>query len=63
MAFLGAPILGDGKYGNIKANKRYGIFRQQLCAYSLEFDVDVDSMLSYLNGKVFKSAQTGIMWR
>lgn len=35
LAYLGYPILGDGKYGKISVNKRMGIFHQQLCAYSL----------------------------
>lgn len=50
LAHVGAPILGDGKYGNIALNKRYGIFRQMLCAYSLEFDFPDNSPLNYLNG-------------
>lgn len=59
LAFLGAPILGDGKYGNVSVNKRCGIFRQQLCAYSLEFDTEKDSLLGYLIGKTFNSPETG----
>lgn len=59
LAFLGVPVLGDRKYGNISANKRYGIFRQQLCAYSLEFDIEEDSPLGYLNGKKVISPKTG----
>lgn len=51
LAHLGAPLLGDGKYGNISKNKRYGVFRQQLCAYALEFAFPADSPLSYLNEK------------
>ena len=49
MAHIGAPVLGDGKYGNIAANKRYGVFRQALCAYSLLFDLPEESQFSYLN--------------
>ncbi len=49
LSHIGAPILGDGKYGNISLNKRYGIFRQMLCAYSLEFDFPNYSKLNYLN--------------
>ena len=51
LAHLGAPLLGDGKYGDIRSNKRYGVFRQQLCAYALEFSLPEDSPLVYLNGK------------
>ena len=49
LAHIGANILGDGKYGNINANKRYGVFRQALCAYSLQFDLPENSPFSYLN--------------
>ena len=49
LAHLGAPLLGDGKYGDIRANKRYGVFRQQLCAYALEFSLPETSPLAYLN--------------
>ena len=49
MAYIGAPVLGDGKYGNIAANKRYGIFRQALCAYELRFDLPEESAFSYIN--------------
>ena len=49
MTHIGAPVLGDGKYGNIAANKRYGVFRQALCAYSLLFDLPEESQFSYLN--------------
>lgn len=49
LAHIGAPVLGDGKYGNTTANKRYGIFRQALCAYRLKFDMPQNSALNYLN--------------
>lgn len=51
LAHIGTPVLGDGKYGNIAANKRHGVFRQQLCACALEFGFPEDSILGYLNGK------------
>ena len=51
LAHLGAPLLGDGKYGDIRANKRYGAFRQQLCAYALEFGLPESSPLAYLNSR------------
>ena len=49
MAHIGAPLLGDGKYGNIAANKRYGVYRQLLCACGLSFSMPDDSPLAYLN--------------
>ena len=58
MSFLGAPLLGDGKYGRVKTNKQYKVFRQQLCAYKLTFAFEGDSVLSYLNGKSFTAPRT-----
>lgn len=49
LAHIGANILGDGKYGNVSANKRRSVFRQALCAYSLKFDLPEESPFSYLN--------------
>ncbi|MCR4638765.1 RluA family pseudouridine synthase [Ruminococcus sp.] len=49
LAHIGAPILGDGKYGNTAVNKRYGVFRQALCAYKLSFELPAESAVSYLN--------------
>ena len=59
LAYLGYPILGDGKYGSVTVNKRMGIFHQQLCAYSLEFKLNSGGILNYLNGKIFKVPDTG----
>ncbi len=59
LAFLGRPIIGDGKYGDYKANKQYGAKVQRLCASELRFNLDGD--LSYLNDiklKVEPSWQT-----
>ena len=58
LAYLGYPILGDGKYGSVTVNKRMGIFHQQLCAYSLEFKLNSGGILDYLNGKIFKVPDT-----
>lgn len=49
LAHIGAPVLGDGKYGISASNKRFGIFRQALCAYSLRFELPPDSEFSYLD--------------
>lgn len=49
LAHIGCPVLGDGKYGNIAVNKRYAVFRQELCAYRLEFDFPETSPLHYLS--------------
>lgn len=55
LAHAGAPVLGDGKYGNIAANKRYGEYRQALCAYSLRFSLPESSPLRYLNDVTIKA--------
>lgn len=61
LAFLGAPVLGDGKYGNVAVNKRNAVFHQQLCAYSLGFTAKKGSLLEYLDGKKFTSPETGFI--
>ncbi|MEA4911474.1 MAG: RluA family pseudouridine synthase [Oscillospiraceae bacterium] len=55
LTFLGAPILGDLKYGNATMNKKYGLSRQALAACSLEFALpaDYDGGLTYLAGRRF----------
>lgn len=37
LAFLGHPILGDGKYGNNEINKKFGVKRQKLACFRLKF--------------------------
>ncbi len=49
LAHIGCPVLGDGKYGDISANKRHGVFTQALCACSLKFRFGENSPLKYLN--------------
>lgn len=38
LAFLGYPIIGDGKYGREDVNKKFNQSKQKLCCYSLKFD-------------------------
>ena len=55
MADLGCPLLGDGKYGDGKANRRYGETRQALYSYRLCFDFTTDAgILNYLRGRSFQ---------
>lgn len=57
MAYIGHPLLGDGKYGRNDDNRRYGVKYQALCAYHLSFDFKSDKgVLNYLNGKSFSVA-------
>ena len=52
LAFLGAPVLGDIKYGNRKWNEKAGLKTQALCAVQLTFgDIPQENSLHYLGGK------------
>ncbi|OJU08669.1 MAG: RNA pseudouridine synthase [Clostridiales bacterium 43-6] len=54
LAFVGHPLLGDGKYGKLKADKQRGFYHQALYSYKLRFQFVTDSgSLSYLNNKEF----------
>lgn len=50
LAYMGYPIIGDGKYGKNEINKLFGKKSQMLCSYSLKFNFKTDSgILNYLN--------------
>lgn len=52
LAYIGYPIIGDGKYGDREINKRFGYKYQQLCSCSLKFCFKADAgILNYLNNK------------
>ena len=52
LAYVGYPIIGDGKYGKNEINKRFGKKYQMLCSYKLKFNFKSESgRLSYLSGK------------
>ncbi|MBE7090229.1 MAG: RluA family pseudouridine synthase [Clostridiales bacterium] len=53
LAHVGHFIIGDGKYGDDRINKRLGVKEQQLTAYSLTLSFDDKSPLAYLNKKTF----------
>lgn len=54
MASIGHPLLGDGKYGRLAADKKLGFNRQALYSYRLEFCFKTDAgILNYLNGQSF----------
>ncbi len=54
MAYIGCPLLGDGKYSENKEDKKLGFHHQALYSYKLTFDFKDESSLSYLNGKTFE---------
>jgi len=58
MAHLGHPLLGDGKYGVEKVNRRFGEKMQLLYSYSLRFTFTGESgSLAYLDGKLVTAPQ------
>ena len=61
MAHIGHPLLGDGKYGINRDEKRRGFKYQALYAYKLKFLADEeDNILSYLTDKSFMLDKKGI---
>ena len=56
MAHAGWPLLGDGKYGSERQNRRYDeTGGQALCSYCLRFDFPTDAgALNYLRGREFR---------
>ena len=61
LAHIGHPLVGDGKYGVNRDDKRDGYKYQALYAYRLRFDFDADSgALGYLKGKEVKLSRDDI---
>ena len=55
LAYIGYPIIGDGKYGINEINKKFNEKSQFLYSYILKFNFKTDSgILNYLNGKLIK---------
>ena len=55
MAHIGHPIIGDGKYGVNKINKKFNAKTQELYSYILKFNFREDSgILNYLRNKEIK---------
>ncbi len=51
---IGHPLIGDGKYGHNKLDKKDGYKYQALYSYKLRFSfIGEENALSYLNGKEF----------
>lgn len=55
LAYLGTPVAGDTKYGNDNFNRAHNLTRQRLIAK--ELSIECTGGLSYLSGKVFRSAR------
>lgn len=56
MKSLGCPILGDSKYGNEDANRKYKKKRQCLCAYKIVLP-NLTGSLSNISNKTFEIAK------
>ena len=55
MAAIGHPLMGDGKYGINRAEKKDGYKYQALYSYKLRFErTDEENALSYLEGRTFE---------
>ncbi len=60
-SYIGHPLLGDGKYGINKDDRKAGYKCQALYSYSLSFDFTTDSgSLSYLKGRSFSVDKNNI---
>lgn len=58
LAFIGNPLLGDGKYGKNEINRKMGLTRQALYSYKLTFKFTTDGgILQYLDGKTFTAPE------
>ena len=53
LAYLGCPIVGDGKYGDNEFNKSHNVKELQLVSSELTLHFNGDDFLYYLNGKTF----------
>ena len=54
MAYIGHPLVGDGKYGTSRDDRREGYRHQALCSYKLRFSFRGEpTALDYLSGRTF----------
>lgn len=61
MAYVGHPLVGDGKYGHNKADRERGQKHQALCSYRLRFSfTGEETALDYLSGKEFSIPKDSI---
>lgn len=62
LAYLGFPIIGDGKYGKNDINKKFGKKTQALCSYMLKFNFSTESgILDYLNNTSFSIEKFAVL--
>lgn len=61
LAFVGHPLLGDGKYGQNRADRAQGYKYQALYAWRLRFDfAESAGVLGYLRGREFTIPRTDV---
>ncbi|MFV0352543.1 MAG: pseudouridine synthase [Oscillospiraceae bacterium] len=62
LAHLGAPVLGDRKYGNLK-EKNTSVKTQMLCSYQLHFAalLPKDNSLHYMQNKLFTALENNVL--
>ncbi len=64
MAHAGHPLLGDGKYGIERENRKHGEDRQLLWSYKLTFAFETPAgSLGYLHGRTFAVAEVPFVKR
>lgn len=64
MAYIGHPLLGDGKYGVNRVNVKYGFKMQALYSYKLKFEfADSNGILNYLDKMEFISKKVPFLTR
>jgi 23S rRNA pseudouridine955/2504/2580 synthase len=55
LSHIGHPLLGDGKYGVNRDDKKKGYHYQALYSYRLRFDFEQNGdVLDYLSGKEYR---------
>ena len=60
LAFIGHPLVGEGKYADNRADRARGFSHQALSAYRLVFPSPQGDSLDYLSEKVFTVPETGV---
>ena len=61
LSHIGHPLVGDGKYGVNKDDRKKGYKYQALCSYKLRFAFKTDAgVLNYLNGKEFSISKKDV---
>lgn len=60
LAFMGHPLVGEGKYADNREDRARGFSHQALSAYRLVFPPPQGDALDYLSGRVFTVPRTSV---